>query len=304
MKMPRRWNEAQLKKQAKLSEDLFRTGRLEASEAWAINYKAAREKFERLLEILQDLDPEHIHDTNLAKVYSEKLGEALRYLAGPPISDDDLQTIADVASLAPTALSKDLEALRKVYGVIKRVIDPYRFPWFGSGKPPSRPQREMAILASAVLLAAQRVATQRRNDGKAQQETRVQEYLTSIGMTQVRPVAITTIVRGPSGGQFCAECKLGTRKADIVVRLPDTRVMAIECKVSNSVLNSVKRVNNDAAAKAEAWLARFGTDQVVPAAMLSGVFGVNNLMQAQERGLSLFWAHDLARLGAFVRSAK
>lgn len=104
--------------------------------------------------------------------------------------------------------------------------------------------------------------------------------------------------------QFCAECLLGERKADVVVRLHDSRLMAIECKVSNSATNSVKRLNNDAAVKAEYWLKMFGTLQVVPAAMLSGVFKVMNLEQAQQRGLALFWAHDLDKLGAFIESTK
>jgi hypothetical protein len=78
--------------------------------------------------------------------------------------------------------------------------------------------------------------------------------------------------------------------------------MPIECKVSNSATNSVKRINNDAAAKALDWLKTFGTNQVVPTAVISGVFKVSNLMQAQEAGLTLFWAHDLKRLGKFIAS--
>jgi SpoU rRNA methylase family enzyme len=80
--------------------------------------------------------------------------------------------------------------------------------------------------------------------------------------------------------------------------------MALECKVSNSSTNSVKRLNNDAAVKAEYWLKVFGTSQVVPAAVLSGVFKVMNLAQAQERGLALFWSHDLDKLGAFIDTTR
>jgi hypothetical protein len=79
--------------------------------------------------------------------------------------------------------------------------------------------------------------------------------------------------------------------------------MPIECKVSNSALNSVKRINNDAAAKAVEWLKTFGTNQVVPTAVISGVFKVNNLLQAQEAGLTLFWARDLkGSAGSWHRS--
>ena len=122
--------------------------------------------------------------------------------------------------------------------------------------------------------------------------------------TEVPAAAINTIVKGPQALQFCAECQLGERKADVVVRLHDTRLMALECKVSNSSTNSVKRLNNDAAVKAEYWLKVFGTSQVVPAAVLSGVFKVMNLAQAQERGLALFWSHDLDKLGAFIDTTR
>lgn len=127
----------------------------------------------------------------------------------------------------------------------------------------------------------------------------------------LKPIRWTTeeltedaIVKGPQPQQFCAECQLGERKADVVVRLHDTRLMPIECKVSNSATNSVKRLNNDAAVKAGYWLEQFGTSQVVPAATLAGVFKVLNLEQAQARGLALFWSHDLDKLGAFIKSTR
>lgn len=125
-----------------------------------------------------------------------------------------------------------------------------------------------------------------------------------MGFDEVPTAAIHTLVKGPQTMQFCAECQLGDRKADVVVRLHDTRLMAIECKVSNSATNSVKRLNNDAAVKADYWLKQFGTAQVVPAAMLSGVFKVLNLEQAQSRGLSLFWSHDLSKLTEFIDSTR
>jgi XamI restriction endonuclease len=97
---------------------------------------------------------------------------------------------------------------------------------------------------------------------------------------------------------------LGTRKGDIIVRLWDHRVMPIECKVSNSYLNSVKRLNNDAAVKAVSWKRDFGLRQVVPTAVLSGVYKLHNLEDAQERGLTLFWAHNLKPLTDWITSAK
>lgn len=301
---PARWSLKELSHDANLSSLQFRAERLAVSDAWSTHYKGARAKFELLFEKLNNLSPDAVNDDNLADAYGSGLSEALRYLAGPPISDDDLRVIADVESIAPGVMKKNPEALRKVFDVIERVIDPFRFPWIESGTAPTQEQREAALLASSVLLAAQRIATERRTDGKDAQEAKVKEYLLTLGLKEALPMTINTIVRGPQPGQFCAECLLGERKADVVLRLHDTRLMAIECKVSNSATNSVKRLNNDAAVKAEYWLKVFGTSQVVPAAMLAGVFRVMNLAQAQTRGLALFWSHDLEKLGAFIDSTR
>jgi hypothetical protein len=120
------------------------------------------------------------------------------------------------------------------------------------------------------------------------------------GMIQVAPRAVSTFADAPQPGQFCGESYLGNRKADFLVRLGDNRLLAIECKVSNSATNSVKRLNNDAAAKAEAWRKDFGETQVVPSAVLSGVYKLHNLVDAQNRGLALFWAHHLIALVDFI----
>jgi hypothetical protein len=66
----------------------------------------------------------------------------------------------------------------------------------------------------------------------------------------------------------------------------------------------VKRLNNDAEVKAGVWHREFGTRQVVPAAVLSGVFKVHNLEHAQIGGLTLFWAHKLADMRAFIESTR
>lgn len=301
---PPKWTSDELAQDAEISAANFRAERLAASDAWGSHYKQARTKFESLFKQLSDLNPSSITDSALADAYGMGLGEAIRYLAGPPISDDDLKVIAAVNSIAPGALKANPEQVRKIFDVVERVIDPYRFPWIKDGKQPSPEEREAALLASSVLLAAQRLATERRNKGKESQESMVKAYLCSLGFTEVPTETINTIVKGPQAGQFCAECQLGARKADVVVRLHDTRLMAIECKVSNSATNSLKRLNNDAAVKAEYWISQFGTAQVVPAAVLSGVFKVLNLEQAQGRKLSIFWAHDLEKVGAFIQSTR
>jgi len=124
------------------------------------------------------------------------------------------------------------------------------------------------------------------------------------GLVRVAPRAVLTFANAPQPGEFCGESYLGNRKADFLVRLWDNRLMPIECKVSNSATNSVKRLNNDAAAKAEAWRKDFGETQVVPSAVLGGVYKLHNLIDAQNRGLALFWAHDLKALVDFIERTR
>lgn len=151
-------------------------------------------------------------------------------------------------------------------------------------------------------MAAQRISTERRGSGKSLQEAMVKDFLTSRKYREIPRRTISTIVEGPKEKEFCGESLLGSRKADVILRLNDTRLLPIDCKVSNSALNSVKRINIDAAAKAVDWLKAFGTNQVVPTAVISGVSKVSNLLQAQGAGLTLFWAHDLKKLGKFISS--
>ena len=149
-------------------------------------------------------------------------------------------------------------------------------------------------------MASQRVRTNRANSAKTDQEEAVRNHLADSGLAEVETREIWTPADAPRRGEFCAECSVAGRKADVVVGLHDGRVMPIECKVSNSSTNSVKRLNNDAAAKAAEWLRAFGHQGIVPTAVLSGVFKTHNLVQAQDSGLTIFWAHDLAPLTAFV----
>jgi XamI restriction endonuclease len=303
-RQPPRYSKKQLASDAEISAAAFRKERLAPTEAWKSHYTKSHELFTALFEKLDALAPEGITSATLASVYSGKLGEALRYLSGPPISDDDLKVLSEVASFAPGIISTDAVKLKKVYSVIEKTIDPYRFPWVLEKRAPNEIEKSAALLASSVLLAAQRMSTARRGDGKDMQESLLKEFLTKLKYKEVPRAAITTLVQGPMKREFCGESKLGDRKADVILRLNDTRLMPIECKVSNSATNSVKRLNNDAAVKAVYWIKAFGHDQVVPAALISGVFKVGNLMQAQDAGLTLFWSHDLPRLSRFISSIK
>lgn len=304
MVTPPRWNEKHLNSEAAKARILFRQERLqEPLKRWTETFDKYRDHFEQLFDEYGLANPAGLNTTHLIEILKNHLGDALRYLTGPPISADDLKVLADT-SLSPGYLARDQKAAERVLDTIRQAIDPRRFPWLVEGRLPKRNEKAAAIIASATLLTAQRVGTDRRTQGKNTQEQTVKDFLRSIGFEEVLCRPITNLSVAPEIGQFCGESLVGSRKADIPVRLHDGRLMPIECKVSNSSTNSVKRINNDAAVKAKIWTKEFGTQQIVPVAVLSGVFKVKNLEQAQNNELTLFWAHKLRDMKNFINRTK
>ena len=88
---------------------------------------------------------------------------------------------------------------------------------------------------------------------------------------------IGLLADAPGPRQFSDERVLGPTRADIIIGLCARRVFPIECKSSNRVVNSFKRVNHEALGKATKWLSAFGKNATVPAAVLFGLFSVSNL---------------------------
>ena len=136
--------------------------------------------------------------------------------------------------------------------------------------------------------------TERRGYGK-KIESMLRARLEDMGFQKVSTPnkgKITKPMHLPAPKEFYGECAVHDRRTDLLIGLPDGRCVAVEAKDSSSVVNSVKRVLNDTAAKARRWHSKFG-ETIVPVALLSGVFGVDNLRSAQVSGLYLVWAHDL-----------
>lgn len=275
----------------------------EPLEQYLEQFDSFRGTLEELIEGTVDLSL--LRDQAAEQLSQADVLTAVRYLAGPPVSADDLRELAgDGVSLARTRLLRDPEMAKLVVDTVLLGLDRIRFPWVGEDREPTDAEREMAVIATAAMIATQRVQTARRNEAKEEQEEAVAEVLKQNGFTQVPTRAIHNISHFPDMGEFCRESDFGGRKADLIVRLWDGRVLPVECKVSNSSTNSVKRLNNDAAAKAEVWIKEFGTATVIPAAVLSGVFKIHNLENAQARGLTLFWAHRLDAMIDFIEETR
>lgn len=299
---PPRWSRSEFSDEVGAAKEFFRETRLlEPLELYLGYFDQFRGVAEDLIESTVDLT--RLRDQVAALLINDESLTVIRYLAGPPISVDDLKVIAETDSLARTRIKADPSIAERVVDTVLTGIDRRRFPWIGENREPTDAERESAVAGTAALIANQKLQTWRRTQAKKLQEGAVADALLSNGFSQVKTRTIENISHFPKPGEFCAESSFGGRKADIIVRLRDGRVLAIECKVSNSEVNSFKRVNNDAAAKAEVWISVFGTANVVPAAVLSGVFKVSNLESAQSRGLTLFWAHRLEDMIKFINQA-
>jgi hypothetical protein len=296
------WTSDELARDSRIATDAFRTERiLEPLE----QYLSAFDEFQGVVEDLLEttIDLTQLDSTALEVLCDKRLALAFRYLAGPMISADDLKTLAD-AVLTPKRLRTEPGMVARIVEVIRAGMDRRRFVWMPEHREPTEHERAAAILATASLIAYSRTNTNRRNEGKANQERAVEERLKAAGLTMVERRDITTLWQAPNLGEFCLESRLGTRKADLIATAWDGRVIPIECKVSNSATNSVKRLNNDAAVKAASWRNDFGATQVVPVAVLSGVYKLHNLVDAQVRGLTLIWAHHLDALVEWILSTR
>lgn len=75
--------------------------------------------------------------------------------------------------------------------------------------------------------------------------------------------------------------------------------------MSNSSVNSYKRIVHDTGGKATIWYQQFGRANMVVTAVLSGVFSPANLEHVQnDKDVFLFWAHRLGDLKSFLAGLK
>jgi hypothetical protein len=302
--VPPRWSDDQFEDDRKQSIHIFREQRMqEPLEQYLEAFEVSRDAIDTLLESTVDLTT--LLDKAVDVLTDANLLPAVRYLAGPPISADDLKTLADDASLTPSRLRADHAMAKRVIEVVLLGVDRGRFPWLSENREPTEAERQAASVATAALLAQRAVLTSRANESKDEQEQAVKDRLVAAGFTEVERRTIHNMTDAPDIGTFCGESMFGSGKADIIARLYDGRIMPTEAKVSNSSTNSVKRLNRDAAAKARQWTQEFGQVNVVPAAVLAGVFKIHNLRNAQDNDrLTIFWAHNLDAMIEFIEATR
>jgi hypothetical protein len=320
---PTVWTDEQLAEQAQIALNEFVDRRLaEPGGKYLAHVQARRGAIIRLFKALSGLDPKNPDsDTVRAVLADDELFDALRYVTGPPMSEDDLGVLVtrNVDGLSKTQLKTDPVLPGAVLNLICRLADPYRFPWVAAQRAPSAREIRAAITTTMTMHAAQSLQTERRGHGKIV-ERRLEDRLVELGFIKVsgqsgkrgKDVAATTPAY-PSKGRitqpshhpayphFYGECTVYGRKVDLFIALATGRMIALEAKDSSSALNSKKRLNNDTAAKAKHYQAEGGKN-IISVALLSGVFKISDLKAAQDAGLFLVWAHDLDGFVEWIKS--
>ena len=110
------------------------------------------------------------------------LVDAVRFIAGPPISQDDLKTLTGVKPPRTSLAEEDGD---KIARVVLRALDQMRFPWVRGDRCARRAERQTAIKWTAGVWAVELIRTWRRSDASKTQETAIAELLKSAGYEHV-----------------------------------------------------------------------------------------------------------------------
>lgn len=291
---PPKWSDEQLQEDIAKATQAFVLGAAATHPKLAELHSAIYYRVTQLLadsEDLRKLTPEIISND---REYRWDLG----YCVMPPVSQDNLRTIVG-NPLRKAVLPNDIA--QSLIDAITPVVDAHRFPWLAEERAPTRPERVIAVEVTAALLASERIRTLRRTEPAMKQQEAVSQALISAGYTQVPKPGRIDVPDKLERGTFCAEVNVGpeSAKADRPVRLRDGRLLAIGCKVTNSNINSRKRLLKDIASDAASWEKAFGK-QCIPAAVIAGVIDLATLKEAQGRNTFIVWQHNLQPLIDFV----
>jgi hypothetical protein len=203
---PQVWSADEFEADRKIAEDIFRQERMQESlGAYLDAFAAVQVVVESLFSTTNDLA--RLDQNTSLLLLNPDFVEVLRYVAAPPISHDDLLTLANASSLGPTALLRDTDLVRRILDTIRAGLDRRRFPWIAEGRAAAAAERDAAILATTALIATRRVETMRRTVGKNDQEARVRAALAQQGLVEVAVPGrrISALHQAPGPGQFCRE---------------------------------------------------------------------------------------------------
>lgn len=244
-----------------------------------------------------------LRDIAAAVANSAKHVSVLRRLLAPSMSQDQFEILCPEYSKAKeNAGSKMLPASADAIAAkILEWRDRRLTRWLSGDQKPTRREIQILLEAVALRIVDQSLATDKRNRASAQQEQAVVDLLKKNGWTQKSAPLITQ----PSqllSREFMHKTKFAagtsSQEVDIACGLDGAVILAMECKATNDVTNSVKRVN-DVLKKAGAWQDHWGSF-VRTAALLQGVIKYDDVHRLLEKNVLVFWSHRLDEFEAWL----
>jgi hypothetical protein len=236
-----------------------------------------------------------------------------RYMTVPPISLDDLDTLTDsvfggwVSQTTERGARPTEQGFRAAAKLIRERLDRERAPWLKQKRAATNLERDAFSRATASIRAAGAIQTARRMESSKRQEEAARQAAHKARYTPITPPATLTdpSKQMPPGSYSTASRRLAQTNMDIPIRLKSRHAtglqfLALEAKVSNSALNSRKRLG-DVLRNRERWDASGTLYRFRTGAVLAGVYDVRRLIEAQNAGVFLFWEHRLTDLTAFLR---
>jgi hypothetical protein len=309
---PQTWTEKELQRDAEAARRLFVSDRLAAlgreQAAYESGIRAHAETVRELLARTHDLSKISARSINERAVL-----DIARYVVVPPISLDDLDTLTDapfgrwVGQTTERGARPSETAFETAAKVISERLDRERASWLKGKRGPTAAERDTFARWTAGLRASGEIQTARRMESSTRQEGAARAAAQKARYNAVTPPATLAdpIKEMPPASYASASRRLADTNMDIPVRLKDGHgtgllFLALEAKVSNSTLNSRKRLL-EVLRKRERWDASGKLYRFRTGAVLAGVYDVRRLIEAQDGGVFVFWEHRLSDLTAFLR---
>lgn len=256
-------------------------------------FETHEDNVKRLLEKSADL--RQLRERAAEIVSDHGLLEALSAVTGPPISLQDLKTLAGVRRLSSSVVGVDPAPARRVVETVLNGLDPKRFPWIRERREPTDVERHTATQSSSAVLATLQVTAVRHTESRSRQEEEVHDALLGLGLRGIPARTVATTADSPRPGEFCRESLFAGRRVDFLIGLWDERLMALECCLSSSPLDSSRHLRHGLGVKAAHWSDAYGP-RLVAVVVLSGVFRLRDLATVQDSGIGLFWSHGFSEL--------
>lgn len=241
-----------------------------------------------------------------AVLTDSRIVKILRYSMLPVASQMKLGQLLGITSTSDfedKIVEKNTSTYKKLTNLAEKMceifnsnLDLQRFIWLSTNLDESA--KAMAIEYSknwtCSLIANQDSNTAFRNWRKELQETTAVEQLIRAGYTSVQKRKQLSSIEDLLPGQFTRECRvcgINTQKADIAVRLKNSRkLLLIEAKAIGVRIDAFKRVK-ECREKFSDWRQSFGRNSVVYGALLSGFIPESECQSILAEGGIVFWEH-------------